>query len=567
MSSTPLGSPSLPQRFSNLQPISISDVPSSGLALDAYNDARNIVRLLQCPSCSKPLQEPVTLPCANSLCKRCIPELHIRHNVSYPADWSRSQGFTCPFEECGKDHAIRDCSVDVTLNKIRGVARDAVETTWSTFAPTQGQIQVDDKWSEGMLTQDNVIQLRAVGRLTATYIAAERGELPYGSDVVYTWMAPTSDTLELLDAELLEQLKNGTRSELDCQVCFALLLDPVTCNCGHTFCRKCLQRAHDHSNLCPACRREMTIAPGVTVEQVPSNILLNGLLSALCPEAFAERANSAKLDDDMCGVGELDTALFICTVSFPTMPTYLHIFEPRYRLMVRRAMESGNRKFGMLLHNPTREIQGDLGPVNFYQYGTVLHINRVDVLPDGRSLIETSGCYRFRVLDHGTLDGYAVGKVVRVNDVSIAEEESIEAAETSASTRISPQEPEITSPISPQDVEKHQSVPQPEPQSVSQADLDTMSTQELMELGASYIKTMREQSAAWLHIKVIQAFGEPPEDPALFPWWFASVLPISDSEKYKLLSTSSVRTRLKLCAVWVEELNKQKMYVVDFFLL
>ena len=39
--------------------------------------------------------------------------------------------------------------------------------------------------------------------------------------------------------------------------------------------------------------------------------------------------------------------VFVCTMSFPCVPCPLHVFEPRYRLMIRRAMESGTRQFGM----------------------------------------------------------------------------------------------------------------------------------------------------------------------------------------------------------------------------
>ena len=34
--------------------------------------------------------------------------------------------------------------------------------------------------------------------------------------------------------------------------------------------------------------------------------------------------------------------IFVCTVSYPYMPCPLHVFEPRYRLMMRRCMESGH---------------------------------------------------------------------------------------------------------------------------------------------------------------------------------------------------------------------------------
>ena len=42
-----------------------------------------------------------------------------------------------------------------------------------------------------------------------------------------------------------------------------------------------------------------------------------------------------------------EVPIFVCTLAFPTLPCPLHIFEPRYRLMVRQCMESGSHQFGM----------------------------------------------------------------------------------------------------------------------------------------------------------------------------------------------------------------------------
>lgn len=49
----------------------------------------------------------------------------------------------------------------------------------------------------------------------------------------------------------------------------------------------------------------------------------------------------------------------------------------------------------------------------------------------------------------------------------------------------------------------------------------------------------------------MQAYGPPPVTSAKdFPWWLASVLPVAESEKYKLLASTSVRERLTICASW-----------------
>ncbi|KAL8865424.1 MAG: hypothetical protein Q9174_006893, partial [Haloplaca sp. 1 TL-2023] len=62
----------------------------------------------------------------------------------------------------------------------------------------------------------------------------------------------------------------------------------------------------------------------------------------------------------------------------------------------------------------------------------------------------------------------------------------------------------------------------------------------------------------WLHSRVIAAYGPPPDDPAIFPFWFASVVPIAEEEKFKLLATTSVRERVKMTARWVRRIEAQR---------
>jgi Lon protease-like protein len=48
------------------------------------------------------------------------------------------------------------------------------------------------------------------------------------------------------------------------------------------------------------------------------------------------------------------------------------------------------------------------------EYGTMLEIQSVHMLPDGRSKVETVGSFRFRVLEKGSLDGYTIGRIERL---------------------------------------------------------------------------------------------------------------------------------------------------------
>ena len=415
--------------------------------------------------------------------------------------------------------------------------------------------------------RDDVVHVRSSigGKLAATFAMADVGELDYDVEVKYTHISP-KEAIEDKDAAILERLKDLTRSELDCQVCYGLFLDPITLTCGHTFCRKCVHRVLDHSHLCPVCRRQLALSPSLTKEAAPSNKLLSKIISAFCPEALAARASAIETEEKEI-MGELDTALFICTLSFPSMPTFLHIFEPRYRLMIRRAVESDDRKFGMLLHNASRSIQGELGRVPFYQYGTLLHIESMQLMPDGRSLIETVGVSRFRVLSHGMLDGYTVGKIERIDDISLAAEEALEAAETTPTLPARnlfvadhfgapPHHYLPTTPSSQESTNAMPSSPTMPAASSMKTDIDRIPTQELLNICVRFVQKMQSQSAPWLHSRVYQAYGAcPVDDPKLFPWWFASVLPTADEERYRLLGTTSVRERLKICVGWVRVLE------------
>lgn len=75
--------------------------------------------------------------------------------------------------------------------------------------------------------------------------------------------------------------------------------------------------------------------------------------------------------------------------------------------MLRRCLESQNPRFGMIM----APKPGAGSPQT--DYGTMLEIRSVQMLPDGRSMVETWGTFRFRIFERGTLDGYMVGRIER----------------------------------------------------------------------------------------------------------------------------------------------------------
>lgn len=206
-------------------------------------------------------------------------------------------------------------------------------------------------------------------------------------------------------------LLGDLQAELECQICVQILHNPVTSSCGHTFCQSCLARAYDHSDKCPLCRADFPSF--VHLQQQKVNTTLVEVIRTLFPTQHQERLAQFQLEAN----DHAFVPLFVCTLSWPGLPTFIHVFEPRYRLMIRRALDS-DRQFGMVL--PGR-VAGEI-----HEYGTMLYIRNCNLIEDGRSVIECVGVHRFKVLERGSLDGYTTGRIERIDDISPEQERELE---------------------------------------------------------------------------------------------------------------------------------------------
>jgi len=92
-------------------------------------------------------------------------------------------------------------------------------------------------------------------------------------------------------------------------------------------------------------------------------------------------------------VSELLPLFPLGSVLFPGALMPLHIFEPRYRLLIRRCMER-HHPFGIVLIRSGSEVDPRAEP---YDVGTEAKIVAESPLPDGRSYIVTRGERRFAV--------------------------------------------------------------------------------------------------------------------------------------------------------------------------
>ena len=108
----------------------------------------------------------------------------------------------------------------------------------------------------------------------------------------------------------------------------------------------------------------------------------------------------------------MDLRLFpLQTVLFPGMRLPIHVFEERYRLMIRECIEE-DAPFGVLLIKSGSEVGAPAMP---YDLGTTARILQVEYLEDGRMNIFTLGERRFRTITLNTTQPYLRGEVAFVD--------------------------------------------------------------------------------------------------------------------------------------------------------
>jgi uncharacterized protein len=113
------------------------------------------------------------------------------------------------------------------------------------------------------------------------------------------------------------------------------------------------------------------------------------------------------------------------TVLLPFAHLPLHIFEPRYRALVKDCL-AGDGEFGVVLIERGHEVGG--GDVRF-GVGTVARILQTAELPDGRWLVDAIGTERFRVTEWLPEDPYPQALIEPFDDEPFDAAPEAEAAE------------------------------------------------------------------------------------------------------------------------------------------
>ena len=99
-------------------------------------------------------------------------------------------------------------------------------------------------------------------------------------------------------------------------------------------------------------------------------------------------------------------------VLFPGGFLPLHIFEPRYRTMVKFCLEHES-EFGVVLIKEGEEVGETTIPCDVGTAARILHVEHLD---DGRMNIITAGEYRFQILEIQEHLSYLTGRVRMLDD-------------------------------------------------------------------------------------------------------------------------------------------------------
>lgn len=105
------------------------------------------------------------------------------------------------------------------------------------------------------------------------------------------------------------------------------------------------------------------------------------------------------------------------TVLFPYAALQVHIFEDRYREMIRECIEF-EKPFGIVLIRRVAESGAEVEP---YMVGTAVRIVQVQHYDDGRMDLHVQGERRFRIREIDESRSFLIGKVEPVIELEIEE--------------------------------------------------------------------------------------------------------------------------------------------------
>ncbi|MCO5560539.1 hypothetical protein L7F22_014154 [Adiantum nelumboides] len=153
----------------------------------------------------------------------------------------------------------------------------------------------------------------------------------------------------------------------------------------------------------------------------PVSVTLKKIIEKNFPDELAARKE--EMDTRALSDGKEILPFFVMDFVMPCEKMCLNIFEPRYRLMVRRVME-GNHRIGMVGIDAQTGTLADVA--------CEVEVTECQPLPDGRFYLEVEGRRRCNIIKTWDQDGYRVGEVTWLKDVAVEDGQSLADLQSSA---------------------------------------------------------------------------------------------------------------------------------------
>lgn len=295
-----------------------------------------------------------------------------------------------------------------------------------------------------------------------------------------------------------QRIGDELQNEVTCPLCQDLLVLPVCTICGHTFCKPCILRCLDRSNKCPLCRSVLHLN-----RLTPVNIVMEKMLMSIYGDRYTDRIEEIKQENT---INDKVPLLVLQVAVFPGQKLPLNIFDARYKLMLRRVLESGG-KFGIV----------SLLDKQMSNIGTLVSIEHHACLADGRHLLTVKGISRFQLVESELVDGYNVAIVKHLEDED-KDEMNWKSEETPAGSLNS-----SLINLTPSDLEG---------QAFTSFDLYLCTLDQLKKKMSLALPLLEKSN------------GEIPSQPCTFSFWLASVLPLPATAKQSLLECTTTKSRL-----------------------
>jgi hypothetical protein len=142
--------------------------------------------------------------------------------------------------------------------------------------------------------------------------------------------------------------KDEAEEDVECPICLEAYVAPLVLKaCGHAFCRLCLIRSTRLStsgHLCPLCRQHIASSHQLR-EQAPDEALVATVAAVVAVNdgaarhAAREAAHAAELETMKSAPPKSLPVFYMWPGTQPGARVALHLFETRYRVLMRRVWE------------------------------------------------------------------------------------------------------------------------------------------------------------------------------------------------------------------------------------